>query len=362
MLKTTSLRDDLDAAGLFERHEARTWAKLAFFVALIGLLLTAHAQWLSLWASILLVPLTGALCGVAAMLGHEGSHGGFSSRPWRNQLIFSLTFPLLGGVSGLYWHWKHDTQHHANPNVIDVDPDILLWPMACSADEYRRSSRPRQWYQRHLQGLSFWPLCLLLIWAMRASSIAFLCRYARTKGVDRAWLKDVCSLAVHFSAWVIIPCTLFGPAALVLYVGVWTVAGGVLAIVFAPAHVGMPLVTETRDTWRLQLETTRDLQLPRWLSFFFIGLDYQVEHHLFPRMPHQNLRKAAKITRDWAARHNVPHHDLSYWESIKDVTRHMGKCWQFEAQPCTSLHPRGPCASVTGTATRLSAVKQAKTF
>lgn len=340
MLRTKSLRDELAAAGLFQRCEARTWGKLGFLMTVIGGLLVAHA-YLPFWWSALLAPVTAFFCGVAAMIGHEGSHRGLSTAPWRNRLMFNLTFPVFGGVSGMYWHWKHDIQHHAYPNVADVDPDILLWPMASTADEYRRSSPARQWFQRRLQGAFFWPLCLFLVWSMRTSALAHLYRHARTKGMNRTWWIDVSCLALHVLGWVVVPTLFFGPWAIALYALIWTFVGLVLSMVFAPAHIGMPVVEDTKDIWRLQFETTRNLKLPAWLSFFFIGLDYQIEHHLFPKIPHQRLPEAAAITRAWAERNGVPYHEIGYWDGVRDVTRFMGVAWEREAATLTSASPDG---------------------
>jgi len=293
-----------------------------------------------LWASVLLIPMAGALCAVAAMIGHEGSHRGLSKTPWRNRLMYNLTFPGIGGVSGLYWHWKHDVQHHAYPNVADVDPDIQLWPMAASAVEYRRSGPRRQWLQRNHQGLFFWPLCGMLLWSMRGSALAFLYRYAREKGMDKAWRTDVAFVTLHYLGWVVIPTMFFGPIAIALYFAVWTVGGLALSLVFAPAHIGMPVITKADDVWRLQFETTRNLVMPRWLSYFFIGLDYQIEHHLFPKLPHQNLPQAAEITKAWAKRNGLPYHEIGYWDGVKDVTRHMARCWSLEPQEMVTVVPK----------------------
>ncbi len=329
MLRIQSLRAEVRRAGLFERCEARSWGKLAFLLSTVGLLLVAHAT-LPFWWSVALVPLTGFFCAISAMMGHEGSHRGLSDSAWRNDLMFNITFPLFSGVSGRYWHWKHDVQHHAHPNVAEMDPDILLWPMASTAIEHRRSGPIRQWYQRNFQGATFWPLCFMLVWSMRGSAVAFLAREVREKGVTRDWLVDASLMSAHAVAWLVLPTLFFGPWALALYAGVWTIVGIVLSLIFAPAHIGLPVVTDTKDTWRLQFETTRNLILPRWMSFFFIGLDYQLEHHLFPKIPHQRLPEVAKITRAWAAKNGVPYQEITYGAAVMDVTRFMGESWSLD--------------------------------
>ena len=102
------------------------------------------------------------------------------------------------------------------------------------------------------------------------------------------------------------PSLIWGPvAACSVYLVVWAICGVCLAHVFAPAHMGLPIVAHPTHDWQHQLATTRNLELPRAISFFFIGLDYQAEHHLFPKIPHANLPLAARITRQWCAERGV---------------------------------------------------------
>tara|TARA_B100001093_G_scaffold513820_1_gene586526 strand:- start:549 stop:1460 length:912 start_codon:yes stop_codon:yes gene_type:complete len=282
------------------------------------------------WAAVIMVVPTAFFSAAFAMMGHEGSHRSFSSSPFRNQLLFHLAFPLFGGVSGQYWSWKHDANHHSNPNVVDQDPDIQLWPMVSTATEYRRSSGWRQFFQRRLQGFAFWPLCLMLVWSMRTSSLAFMYRSIRDRGFDRDVVWDTVSLTLHIALWIVVPIYFFGFNGLLLYVGVWSLVGLFLSMVFSPAHIGMPIYQDTKDTIRLQFETTRNLVLPAWLSFFFIGLEYQIEHHLFPRIPHQNLKAASKITRAWAQENGAPYHAIGYGQGLVAVTKEMNNAWKRE--------------------------------
>jgi fatty acid desaturase len=101
--------------------------------------------------------------------------------------------------------------------------------------------------------------------------------------------------------------------------------------VFAPAHIGLPVVAHQNHDWLHQIETTRNLELPRFVSFFFIGLDYQVEHHLFPKIPHQNLPRAAALTAGWCARHGVIYQSEPYLGALVDSARFMAHAWTREA-------------------------------
>jgi len=326
------LRAALLAAGCYRHHEAASWGKLAILLAVLGLSIVATiaGPW---WVALLVVPVGSIVAATAAMLGHEGSHRSFSASPARNALFNHITFPLLSGLGALYWRHKHDGAHHGHPNVDVDDPDIDLWPMVSCSQQHERSSPARRWFQRHLQGYAFWPLTLLLPTMMRIASVTHLVRLARRGRVDRAWLSDVACLLVHYTLWLVVPSLVVGVgAAIAFYFAMWTGSGLLLAMVFAPAHMGMPVIIDQNNDWLHQLETTRNLRLPRPLPWFFIGLDYQVEHHLFPKIPHQELPRAAEVVAAWCARHGFPHHEIGYGAALADVTRFVRDAWKLPAR------------------------------
>lgn len=323
---------ELGSRGLFEPRAVFTSIKLLSMLAAFAACTTAVVL-LPGWCAVFLVPVAAVPAVTAAMIGHEAAHGSFSRSKTVNELVLHLMFPLFSGLGALHWKNKHNRLHHGAPNVIDKDQDIQLWPMALSSVEYRRSGRLRRWIQRDLQKYLFWPLTLFLSFTMRAASLRHLVAHARTRGIDRPWVADASCLLAHYSLWLVIPALWLGALPVVLfYVGLWAVGGVFLALIFAPAHMGMPISTSANKgaPWRHQLATTRNLVLPRWLSWFFVGLDFQVEHHLFPRMPHQHLTRASSIVRRWCARVGAPYHEIGYGAALVDVTHFMGVASQYE--------------------------------
>jgi len=326
-----SLRAELRAAGVFEHCELRSWMKLALLGAGIATCLTAMAV-LGPWAALPAVPIAAVLCTSAAMLGHEGSHRSFSASPRRGALLAYLVFPLFSGLGLLYWHHKHDRLHHGHPNVEGVDPDIKPFPFVSSRGDHLRCGRGERWFQRHCQRWAFWPMSLLMAIGMRRSSILFLMRYPAKHGLSRAWAIELCCILGHYTGWLVIPSLIWGPlVGLGVYAAVWGLVGVCLALIFAPAHIGLPIVHEQHHDWLHQVETTRNLALPRIVSFFFIGLDYQIEHHLFPKIPHQHLPRAAAITAAWCARHDIPYQRVPYLHALVDSARFMAAAWTREA-------------------------------
>jgi fatty acid desaturase len=326
------LRGELREAGVFEHCEPRSVLKLVVLLAgaaacLVGMNL------LGAWSAWFLIPVCGVLCTSVAMLGHEGSHRSFSASPVRNAVLTYFAFPLFSGLSHLYWRNKHDRLHHGHPNVEGVDPDIKPFPFVSSRRDHEHCGDGERWFQRNFQRWLFWPMSTLMAIGMRRSSVLFVARYPREHGVTRAWVLEVACLVTHYAAWLVIPSLIWGPLiGIGVYTLVWAIVGVSLALVFSPAHIGLPIMAEQNHDWLHQIETTRNLALPGAISFLFIGLDYQVEHHLFPKIPHQHLPRAAKITAAWCARHGLRHQTAPYLSALADSARFIADAWTREAR------------------------------
>jgi fatty acid desaturase len=338
-LQMKQLRTELTEAGVFRHHELAGWGKVALLLAGIAACLVGTILG-PLWLACVLLPFASLFATTAAMFGHEGSHRSFSASPRRNALLNFITFPLLTGLGATFWRNKHDVGHHGHPNVHEKDPDIKLWPMTSCRQAHLETRGVRRWFQRHCQGFMFWPLTFLLPEVLRFRSILYLIDQAKRGRVDGDWIADVACITAHYVGWLVIPSFIWGfwPVFLV-YTLLWKGVGIMLALIFAPAHMGLPVILDQNSDWQHQLETTRNLKLPRVLRFFFVGLDYQVEHHLFPKIPHQELPKAEAITKAWCARVGVAHLEIGYGDAVIEVTRFMRDAWKTPA--LTGAEARG---------------------
>lgn len=329
----TTLRAELRLAGVFETREAANWFKVAVLVT--GLVASLVAVWrFGFYVGLAAIPLAAVFATALAMFGHEGSHKSFSASPRRNMLVQYVTFPLMSGLGALYWREKHDRLHHGHPNVENVDPDIRPFPFASTKAGHEASPKTQQWIQRNLQRYFFWPATTLLALGMRKSSIVHLFKiHPKKHGYDAAWWGDFGCQLGHYTLFLVLPIIVFGPlVGLVVYSSLWALVGVFLALIFLPAHVGLPIVGDQNHDWLHQVETTRDLEMPKLVSYFFIGLDYQLEHHLFPKIPHLNLPRAAAITADWCRRHGIQHNSEPYLHALADSARYMATAWQRESQ------------------------------
>ena len=325
-----SLRAQLHAAGVFQHHEASSWAKLGICLTVVAACITGMALGPA-WLTFVLVPLQAMFLTAAAMLGHEGSHRSISSNPRRNALMQHVAFPLLGGLGAIHWRNKHDVLHHGHPNVRGADPDIALWPMTSCEEDHKLSNPVRRWLQRNVQGYIFWPLTLFLPMMMRISSMRVVVAQFRRRGLTREVALDAACQLGHYAIFLVLPILIWGPIAFAVYAATWAIVGVMLALIFAPAHIGLPIIVDQNCDWEHQLETTRNLALPRWLSWFFVGLDYQVEHHLFPKIAHQELPRASAILKRWCEEVGLRHHTISYGPGLVDVTTFLHNAWRTPA-------------------------------
>jgi fatty acid desaturase len=99
-----------------------------------------------------------------------------------------------------------------------------------------------------------------------------------------------------------------------------------LGAVFAPNHKGMPVYRSDAelDWLHRQVLTARNIRSGRLIDFLFGGLNYQIEHHLFPTMPRANLRRVRPIVREYCAEYGIPYCEVSLRASYREVARFLG--------------------------------------
>jgi len=258
-----------------------------------------------------------AMAGIGFSVMHDGNHGASSHRPWVNRLMGSA-LDVLGG-SSFFWHQKHDILHHTFTNIDGLDEDIDSRPFLRMAP-----GQPRRFFHRfqHLYEvflLAFFAPKWLFVDDFRTwiqGRIAET-RIPRPRGWDAVQLV-VGKLALVGWA-VVIPLTRHAPLDVFLgfVLAGWTL-GATLGIVFQLAHA----IEETdfheipeagtrmaQPFFEHQIATTADFaQDNRVISWYVGGLNYQVEHHLFPRISHRHYPAISKITREVCAEHGVSYH------------------------------------------------------
>jgi fatty acid desaturase len=306
-------------AGLLRRRPAYYAAKGA---ATAGLLAAGWTAFLLLgdswWQLVTTVFLAFAFTQVA-FLGHDAGHRQIFGTRRANGLLGLVLGNLLIGVSYSWWVGKHN-RHHSNPNHTDLDPDVTIGVLAftaAQASDKRGLVRAVVRYQAYL----FFPLLLLEAGHLHVASIK-----AVLGGRERLDRVEALLLLVHAGAYVAMLLLVLSPlraaAFLLLQQGLF---GLYLGCCFAPNHKGMPMLQAGKepDYLRRQVLTSRNVRGSRVVDFLMGGLNYQIEHHLFPSMPRPNLRRAQPLVRAFCTERGVSYRESSVFGSYGEALRHL---------------------------------------
>jgi fatty acid desaturase len=264
---------------------------ILIFAGAWGAFFVIGASWSTLGIAVLL----GVMSTQLGFLGHDAGHRQiFKSRRANRWAGIGMGNGLIGLSFG-WWVPKHNA-HHAHPNQIDRDPDIGLGgPVNPSAaQEDARRGGLGGWFSRH-QAELFFPLMLLRSTGLYVSGIQDLIRRR-----DRSTIPESILLALHVGLYLSAVFWVLPPVKAVVFVAIHQAVFSLyLGCSFAPNHKGMPLIEKESDLnfARQQVITARNVTGGRWVGVVFGGLNYQIEHHLFPGMPRPNLARAQSLVR-----------------------------------------------------------------
>jgi linoleoyl-CoA desaturase len=264
------------------------------------------------------VPLAIVLGLIAAGIGlniqHDAGHRAYSDRPWVNRLM-ALTLELIGG-SAYLWRWKHGAFHHAHVNLAGHDPDIDLGILGRLSPH-----QPRRAFHRW-QHVYLWALYGLLVvkWQLVGDFQRLVAGRMRTRSFPRprGWdlVTFVAGKLVFFAMAFAVPLQFHAlGAVLACYALAAVVAGGLLSVVFQVGHCVEEAAFPVPDgetgrvdrPWAIhQVESSADFargsRVVAWLAG---GLNFQIEHHLFPRISHVHYPALAAIVEQTCREYGV---------------------------------------------------------
>ena len=299
------------------------WAKLIGAVVLLALWVAAFiwigdSWWQLASAAVLAVAMT-----QIAFLGHDAAHRQmFKSGRW-NDWVSMIIANLLVGMSYGWWQSKH-TRHHANPNKEGADPDIALRAIAMTpAMATRHRNRLLRWLVAH-QGWYFFPLLLLEGLSLHTDGLK---RVLSRGKVERRWV-EIAFLTVRLGGLAALVLAVLPPGKAAAFLAVqMAVFGLYMGSSFAPNHIGMPIVPREAklDFFSKQVRTSRNVSGRWWATILMGGLNYQIEHHLFPSMPRPHLHKARRLVQEHCRTLDVPYTETSLIKAWRIVINHLNR-------------------------------------
>jgi linoleoyl-CoA desaturase len=274
----------------------------------------------SIWAMLALTIVMGfGVAGIGLSIMHDANHGAYSTKPWINNLL-GLSLNLVGGHA-TNWKVQHNVLHHTYTNIHDVDEDIS--PRGIIRMAPQSTWKPIHQFQ-HYYAWFFYGL-MTLVWVL-TKDFDRIIKYEREglikkqrTNATREWVIMLATKALYFTYIIVLPMVVLGLSFLQVFVGfliMHYIAGFILAIIFQPAHVvegteyPMPDADgNLENNWAIhQLHTTTDFgKKQKLFSWYVGGLNYQVEHHLFPNICHVHYREIAKIVEQTAKEFGLPY-------------------------------------------------------
>ncbi|GAA2294941.1 acyl-CoA desaturase [Nonomuraea roseoviolacea subsp. roseoviolacea] len=306
-------------AGLLERRPGSYAVRIGLVAALFAGTWATFAAVGDSWWQLPVAALLAVAFAQVTLLAHDLAHGQISRSRRTARIAGLLVGNLSVGLSYGWWMDKH-TRHHANPNHEDHDPDvapdILLWSRK-QAEAARGLPRLVGRWQAWL----FFPLLTLEGVNLKVSSFRALRRPSLRNRPAEALLLVAHVLLYAGALFVVLP-----PGKALAFLVVHQACYGVyLGCTFAPNHKGMPVLTaeDELDFLRRQVLTSRNVSGGRLMDIALGGLNYQIEHHLFPGMPSANLRRARPIVRDYCRSLGIEYVECGLIASWGQALRHL---------------------------------------
>ena len=310
---------DVRSLGLLDR---RPWfyARVFAVTALVGAaVVTAMLLWSDRWALLALAPVLAVVSTQLGFLGHDLGHRQVVRSPRLSTRLGLACGNLMGGLSYHWWVAKHNA-HHAHPNDLDTDPDVAVGALVWDADQAAQRRGFAGWLTRH-QAVLFFPMTTVEAVHLHAVSVLEMFK----PGVPHRAAESLL-LGLHFIGYTaLLLTTLTWPQALAFFAVHKSLQGLYLGLSFAPGHKGMPVLDpqQAADPLLRQVLTSRNLRGGRVLDHTLGGLNYQIEHHLFPSMPRCSLRRARPVVRDFCRRNGVTYTETTPLASYATGLRHL---------------------------------------
>ena len=321
------LRYKLIEEGMFNSNKFfyawKLGSNFSILTSSVALLLYSGNRWAQTLLSAFLLALFWQQSG---WLAHDFLHHQvFKTRRWNNWSAYLIGNVCLG-FSVDWWKSKHN-KHHAAPNELNgdkhaVDPDIDTLPLLAWSSEmletipdsaYRAMIRFQHWI--------FFPILMMarLVWLQQSFFHAVNIGLQANLG----WV-EVFLIGLHYIWYFGVVFSCLSPMKIVAFLLVSQVLSGfMLGIAFVQSHNGMEIYSDSKDFVTSQVISTRDIVGTRWVNWFMGGLNYQIEHHLFPTLPRHNLKKVQTRVKELCARHGLSYEECTMAVGTKRVVQQL---------------------------------------
>jgi fatty acid desaturase len=318
------LRQAAIDAGLLERrygyYLGRTLLSFGFLAVALALVPTVSEGWG--WIVLVAAALGFAFAQIA-MIGHDCGHHQIFKRARPNWALGQFCFSLIVGLGFWSWRGRHNL-HHVETNDEDDDPDLSFGGFFTLNEQDAASRRGLGRLVVRYQAWLFMPVVMLvlsLVMRIEGWRVAIV----ELKGQRR--VVELTLLTLNGLLW-LTPALVLGWSWVPMFLLSQGVGGLYLGMTIAPNHKGMPTWAGGTELTFLERQAigSRNIVPGRIAEFLFGGLNYQIEHHLFPTMPRANLGAAHRIVRPFCLERGIPFEEASVWEAYRQTFAALDRC------------------------------------
>lgn len=319
----SALTRTVQEAGLMRRRYGYYWTRFVALTGVLAVLVVAFVQIGQSWWQLLVAAALAFVLGQVMFLGHDAAHRQiFKSAKW-NDWASLVIANLYAGMSYGWWQHKH-SRHHAKPNQIGADPDIAPGVLVFTTEDLPKVRTGFLGWFAQRQGWLFFPLLLLEGLNLHISGVKTI--FGR-EPVKRRPVEMV-FVTLRLGSYLALVFWLLPVGMAFAFLGVQLALFGLyMGAVFAPNHKGMPVVPPDAkiDFLRRQVLMSRNISGGRVVAGFMGGLNYQIEHHLFPTMARPHLRHVQPIVREFCASRGIHYTETTMVRSYGIVISYLNK-------------------------------------
>ena len=305
--------------GFLERQRGYYAFKFSLTLGMLAASLALIALVDTLWIQLLNAVFMAFVFTQIGLVGHDAGHQGIASSPKRND-YFLLIAGALVWLNGSWWVDKHN-RHHSNPNDVDADFDVNL-PIIAFTEEQAKSKTGLARAIVRYQAFLFFPLLLIEAVSIRADSAQFLLRRKNVKYPVTEWLLLIAHPVAYFS---FVFYFLSGWDAVLFILVHQSLVGVYMGSIFATNHKGMLMLDSNSklDFLRKQVLTSRNVRANPVTDFVYGGLNYQIEHHLFPTVPRNKFKQLQVVVKDFCKERGISYHETGVLRSYREVLGYL---------------------------------------
>ena len=305
--------------GLLDRQYLYYAVKIPLHLAMLAAGIAVIIVFDQLWVQMLNAIFLAVVFAQFGFIGHDSGHRQIFRSARNNDLVMLLA-GLVTGMTPSWWQDKHNS-HHRNPNQLDLDGDIEVSVFAFTEEQALKTTGFLRFLVKY-QAFFFYPVLLLTSLSLLGGGISYLVRRERV----RYPAAEVAVVLAGIGLYLAVLFVFLPPWQAALFIVVHrALAGFHMGSVFAPNHKGMPVLEPGTklDYLRQQVLTARDVLPNPVIDYAYGGLNYQIEHHLFPNMPRNRLKDARRVVRAFCHEQGIPYHETGFWQSQQEILGYM---------------------------------------